>query len=128
MDSLETGADKVVRVPANIMGLLRQSYDSREKVLDWILALTVVIVLVWIFRDQLLGMVASDATDPNAGRADEPTPNLDVRGAFPFRGTGPDLYSYNMPVSREIRYSVGPSATRVPGNPAVPPSYSADAT
>jgi hypothetical protein len=116
------------RIPANIMGLLRQSYDSREKILDWVLAIGVTLALVYAFRDELQSLVGSpDQAGPNTGRSPEPQPNQNIAGAFPNAGTEggrwPGLYAYNMPSSRDIRYTVGPSATAPPVNPSNPPEY-----
>lgn len=115
-------AETTVRLPANIMGLIRQSYDSREKVLDWCLAIGVVGSLAWVFRDQISGFCAAEP-GPNAGRTDPPEPNQDVRNAFRSAPARPDIYTYNMPSSRNIRYRVGPSMTAPPGNPSGPPAY-----
>ena len=119
-------AEQTVRIPAGVMGLLRQSYDSRERVLDWCLAIGVTVTLAWAFRGQLRDMCGLDG-DPsvNAGRDDPPQPSQDVDGAFPLR-TGNDVYTYNMPVSRRIVYRAGPSGTGLPTDPAAPPTYSPD--
>lgn len=127
-DDIAAAADHAVRVPAGIMALLRQSYDSREKVLDWLLAIGVVAALVWAFRDDIRSSIGiTSATDPNLGRTDPAVPSMDVRGAFPGAGrTGgrwPALYAYNMPASRAFRYAAGPSGTRPPTDPSVPPDY-----
>lgn len=121
--ALTDTADATVRVPANIMSLLRQSYDSREKVLDWILAITVAGLMVLVFRENLSEILFPDA-GPNAGRADEPVPNQALASAFPYAGRSTDrLYTYNLPPSRDIRYARGPSATRPPGNPSLPVAF-----
>ena len=118
-----TAAERqTVRLPANLMALVRQSYDSREKVLDWMLALGVVGSLAWVFRDQLKGWCTLDP-GPNAGRADEPQPNQDVAGAFRPACARPDLYTYNMPPARNVRFSIGPTMSPPPSNPASPPGY-----
>ena len=124
-------ADETIRVPSNIMGLLRHSYDSREKVLDWMLAIGVVVALTFAFRDDLRSMLGvSGDVGPNAGRKAPPVPNQDIGTAFPNAGPSggrwPALYNYNMPVSRDIRYGVGPSATRPPDNPSQPATYVED--
>jgi hypothetical protein len=121
-------ARDTVRVPANIMGLLRQSYDTREKALDWCLAIAVVAALTFAFRDEIRGMFdAQPNPDPNAGMDPEPQANVNVRGAFPDAGPSggrwPALYAYNMPSSRIIRMSVGPSGVGTPANPSANPSF-----
>jgi hypothetical protein len=114
---------RTVRVPANMWRLIRQSYDSREKVLDWCLAIGVVIALVWAFRDQLLN-VLWPVPDPNAGRSDAPLPNQDVATALPAGNPArSDIYTYNMPVSRQIKYGSVPSGVGPPSNPSLPPLY-----
>ena len=126
---VSTAADSAgrttVRVPANVLRLIRQSYDTREKVLDWLLAICVVVVLAYVCRDEIRGVLGMpDADDPNAGRHDDPQVNQDVQEAFqPYGGLRPSLYTYAMPVSRSIRYSAPPLGTRVPDNPSLPPGY-----
>lgn len=115
-------ATETVRIPAGVMGLLRQSYDTREKVLDWCLAIGVTAALTFMFRDTIMTWFVPDP-DPNAGRADAPQPSQDVRGAFPFKGFGTDIYTYNMPVSRRIKWGIGPSGTAPPTDPSAPPAF-----
>ena len=114
-------AEATVRVPSNIMGLLRQSYSNREKMLDWMLAIGCALALCWAYRDTLLGL-AAPPTDPNTGR---PTmvPNQNTPGAFPNTARQPRFYSYNLPPSRKIAYAIGPSGTMPPANPSQPPRY-----
>lgn len=114
--------ERLVRVPNGIMALLRQSYDSRERVLDWMLAIGVACGLVYAFRDELRGFIASPE-DANAGRTDDLEPNQNIPGAFPNTAQRPDLYSYNMPAARNIRYGIGPSSVPPPANPANPPAF-----
>jgi hypothetical protein len=121
----ETAARETVRLPANLMSLVRQSYDSREKILDWCLAIGVVASLAWVFRDQIIS-VCSAEPGPNAGRRDAPQPNQDVANAFRPAKARADIYTYNMPPSRKIRYGIGPSSTRPPGNPSLPPTFEDD--
>lgn len=128
---LDMAANQTIRVPSNIMGLLRQSYDSREKMLDWMLAIGVTVALVVAFRDELRSMlgVSGDA-GPNVGRRAPSVPNQDLGSAFPYAGrTGgryPALYAYNMPTSRNFRYGIGPSGTRPPDNPSTVATYDKD--
>lgn len=126
-------ANQTTRIPANLMGLLRQSYDTREKALDWILAIFVCAALVYAFRDQLVGLASSvsqndpAAGDPNTGRAASIYPDMDISTAFPLAGTKggrwPALYAYNMPASRNLRYQAGPSSGAPPNDPSVPNQY-----
>lgn len=120
--------DTVVHIPANLMGLIRQSYDSREKVLDWLLAISVVVVMAYVFRDEIRSCFVVDPS-ANTGRTDEVQPSQDIQGAFPYGGRNTDrLYTYNMPSSRNYRYTVGPSSTRPPNNPSAPPDFSQEET
>jgi len=124
-------SEHVVRVPANMMRLLRESYDTRQKQLDWWLALAVAGALCWAFRDQLMGIVGlSDAT-ANAGAYPHMKPNQDIGQAFPTpsgatgagRGTVWNGYTYNLPPSRQLKEARGPSATRQPWSPSLAPSF-----
>lgn len=120
---LSNTAAETIRVPRNIMGLLRQSYDTREKILDWMLALFVTGALVWAYRDELWNCIAPDP-DTNAGRDDPPQPSQNVNEALPPDDiTNAKVYTYNLPSSRNIRYSIGPSNVPPPGNPSNPPAY-----
>ncbi len=130
-EAVATEGGRLVRVPANIMGLLRQSYDTREKVLDWCLAIGAAATMAYVFRDEigtLFSGALPDLSDgPDAGRTDDMQPNQNVSGALPpFNRLRASLYSYNLPPSRAIRYGVGPSGTMPPSNPADTPSYSTD--
>lgn len=125
---LAEAADGTIRVPANLMHFIRASYDSREKMLDWMLAFGVVGALTYAFRDELRSLIGvTGNVTANVGRADNPVPNQDIESAFPDAGPSggrwPALYAYNMPVSRAIRYDIGPSGTRPPSNPSDPASY-----
>lgn len=124
-DDAAFAADETVRIPRNVMGLLRQSYDTREKVLDWALAFIVAGALAWAFKDEIRSMFLAPNPDPNAGKAPDPQPNVNLGSAFPGAGQSggrwPALYAYAMPSSRDIRASVGPNGTRPPSNPSNPP-------
>ena len=119
----DAAESQTIRVPRNVMRLLEQSYGSREKVLDWMLALGVAATMVWVFRGQLAAMVGSVDTDPNVDRAGPLKPNTDLAGAFPASQRRPDLYTYNMPSSRALRNNPAPGGTGVPQDPSAPPSY-----
>lgn len=112
-------ATQTVRLPANLMGILRESYDSRQKVLDWMLSIAVVVVAVYAFWPTLKDLLNSEKII---------TPSQDVAGALPDVFAQPvpaSIYTYNMPSSRsKIRTGIGPSATRPPVNPSRPPSFS----
>jgi hypothetical protein len=122
-DNLSDTSASMIRVPSNLMAHIRASYDSREKVLDWMLAFGVAIAMVWAFRDDIRTMLAVPNADPNVGRSPDQQPNQDVAGAFPASAVRPDLYSYNMPRSRRTRYAAGPSGTQPPSDPSQSPSY-----
>ena len=123
-DVAERAADEVIKVPAGLMGLLRQSYDTREKVLDWMLSFAVVWVMVILFRQQLTEMWGQRNLGPNAGRKDNLVPNQDLASMIGAVGDiPPGIYTYNMPSSRMIRYARGPSGTRVPSDPSATPVY-----
>jgi hypothetical protein len=127
MSTIETAAgdaaDRVVRIPANLMGLLHQSYDSRQKVLDWMLAIGTVALLAWAFREQITAVISPPLDDPDAGLNDPAVPNMDLAGAFPASGKRPDLYTYNMPGSRIGSHPFGPTVTRMPRDPSTQPTY-----
>lgn len=109
--------NEAVKLPANLMGLLRESYDSRQKVLDWLLAGSVAVVCVWAFWPQLTSLAATGGPV---------TPNQDVDGALPSLWKQPlpaNVYTYNMPSSRRIRDGYGPSGTRTPFNPSSQPDF-----
>lgn len=108
---------ETVKLPANLMGILRESYDSRQKVLDWMLAGSVVVVCLWAFWPQLTSLAATGGPV---------TPNQDVKGALPSvwkQQTPANVYTYNMPSSRKIRSGVGPSGTRAPFDPSSQPDF-----
>lgn len=130
-DDLGDAADKTIRVPANLMHFIRQSYDTREKMLDWMLAIGVTAALTYAFRDELRTLIGiTNNVDANTGRDDNPVPNQDIGSAFPHAGTTggrwPALYNYNMPTSRRIRYDAPPSGTRPPDNPSHVATYDKD--
>lgn len=128
LDAAEVGAAaeaagrETVRIPSNVMGLLRRSYDTREKMLDWLLAFVVAGVMIYAFRGPLLGFVWA-TSDPEEGKPDPPVPNSAVGQAFPNTGIPSRIYTYNMPSSRNYRNFPGPSGTRPPENPSCPPDY-----
>lgn len=105
--------EETVAIPANIMGLLRQSYDSREKMLDWLLAIATVGVVVAVFWPQLRAI---------SGRKDM-LPNDNVSGALPNKGGYTDYLTYNLPPTRQLRARIGPSVTRIPFPPGSGPWY-----
>jgi hypothetical protein len=121
--------EETIRIPRNVYGLLRQSYDTREKVLDWLLAFAVVGALIYAFRDQLLAAcipkVLPDEHDtPEAGRYEDMQINQNVAGALPQgQQAKANVYTYNLPPSRNIRHGVGPSGTRPPNDPGAPPVF-----
>ena len=123
--SLDALEGETIRVPRNIMGLLRQSYDSREKVLDWLLAFSVALALAYLFQDQIRSLFLPDP-DVNANLDDPPQPSQAVDEAIPpCNATVAKIYTYNLPPSRIFRNDRGPSMTPPPANPSAPPSYPA---
>lgn len=118
---LSDAATASVRVPGDILQLVRQSYDTRQKALDWLLALSVAGALVWAFQDELKAWIWPANLPPDAGRDATPQPNQDVAGAYPFYGRGPDRLSYNLPPSRSLQYGRVQSAVGLPSNPSAPP-------
>lgn len=114
---------QTVRIPANLYHFVRKSYDSREKVLDWCIAITLVAVMAYVFRDQIRAAVQPDAS-LNTGRADDPEPNQDYADALPAgQRARADVYTYNLPPSRGIAYRTAPSGIPTPGNPSLPPVF-----
>lgn len=119
---IEAGA--TIRLPANMLGMLREAYGSREKTLDWIIAGIVTVTMIWVFWGTWkAGAVGGDV---NAGRVDNFVPNMDVDGAFP-KDNGvvvpTNLLTYNMPVSRRQAYQRGPSMVNLPRNPSYPAAF-----
>lgn len=111
-------ARETIRIPSNVMGLLRESYDTRQKVLDWMLSIGVIAVLIWAFWEPLGSLFG--------GQDMKPSQNVSgVGGALPPRQTAPaNIYTYNLPSSRRmIRTGVGPTGTRPPNNPSNPPGF-----
>lgn len=110
-------------IPANLMAILRQSHDARERMLDWVLAIGVSAVLVYAFRDSIAGWFAGHSDDPNTGRAEPPKPDPDA-DAWKTGNPAVDYVSYNMPRSRAYRWGVAPIPTLPPRNrqrPPIPP-------
>jgi hypothetical protein len=123
-DVAERAADEVIKVPAGLMGLLRQSYDTREKVLDWMLSFAVVWVMVILFRQQLTEAWGQRDLGPNVGREDSLVPNQNLASMIGAADDiPPGIYTYNMPSSRMLKHSRGPSGTRVPTDPSATPVY-----
>jgi len=125
IDLDETAAD-TIRVPRNIMGLLRRSYDTREKVLDWMLAIFVATALAWMFRDQFVSLFWVTDPTPNAGRDDPPIPSQNVNEALdPGNEIPARVYTYNLPKSRTTKYFPGPSSNTIPTDPSQPARFPA---
>jgi hypothetical protein len=128
-EAAEAAGEATVRIPRNVYGLLRESYDSREKVLDWLLAFAVVAALIYAFRDQLLAVcmpkVIPDEHDtPEAGRHEDMVPNQNIAGALPVaQKARSNVYTYNLPPSRDLRHGMGPSGTRPPDDPGAAPMF-----
>jgi hypothetical protein len=119
-------ADQTIRLPKNVLRLIRQSYSSRERVLDWTLAIFVAAAMCYVFKAQLMGMFAGDPSI-NAGATPSQVPNQNVGDAFPTtQYATPNIYTYNMPVSRNLERRFGPILTRVPHDPSLPLEYPDD--
>jgi hypothetical protein len=119
----DAAATETVRVPRDLLAHFRQTYDTREKLLDWMLAAGVVAALLWAFRDELWSSWGWGEAGVNAGRAGPSQPTQDTSGLACSSATRPDLYNYNAPFSRYLRYAIGPAGTAPPGNPSLPPAF-----
>lgn len=110
-------AKGTIRIPSNVMGLLRESYDTRQKVLDWMLSIGVIAVLVWAFWSPLGELFG--------GKDIKPSQNVSgPGGALPKQVAPANIYTYNLPPSRRgIRTGIGPSLTRPPHNPSTAPGF-----
>jgi hypothetical protein len=117
------GYDEIFKVPTGVMDLVRKSYDTRQRVLDWTLAIMIVTLIAFTFRAQLAAFYSS-CTNANAGKTDL-APNMNVKEAVGKTGQKVEnLYTYNMPPARKLIASrVGPSSVRVPLNPSTGPLY-----
>jgi hypothetical protein len=127
LEDTATGAyEEVVRIPSGVMNLVRQSYDSRDKVLDWMLAIGVAAAMAYAFRHQLLGFMFT-TNGPNAGKTDL-VPNQAASQAIGKTGQPVEtIYTYNMPKARTtIADRVGPSSVRKPFNPGYGPQYAVE--
>jgi hypothetical protein len=128
-EAAEAAGETTIRIPRNVYAMLRESYDSREKVLDWLLAFAVVAALVYAFRDQLLAcvmpkVIPDEHDTPEAGRHEDMMPNQNIAGALPARQAAQsNIYTYNMPPSRNLRHGMGPSGTRPPDDPGQAPAF-----
>jgi hypothetical protein len=113
--------EQVINIPSGVMDLVRKSYDTRDKVLDWMLAVGVVATLVYVFWNQICSLL------PSALDKYDIMPNQDVTGALGKTPCQPvsNIYTYNMPPARKnISDRVGPSSVRVPTNPGNGPQFS----
>jgi hypothetical protein len=115
----------VVHIPSGVMDLVRQSYDSRERVLDWMLAIAVVGVLLYLMGPKF-NLSFTKLVGVNADKIDL-MPNQDVAAAVGTNQPVETIYTYNMPIARRnIAYNVGPTSVRKPFNPKFGPQYNAD--
>jgi hypothetical protein len=122
VDILETAADDTIEIPRNVMGLLRQSYDTRQKMLDWMLAIGVALLMGWAFRAELMGLLAP-SYDVNDGTQDNYQPNMNLGEALRTDGVPSQIYTYNLPPSRNVRTDPTPQGVGLPSNPSQPPMY-----
>jgi len=116
----EHAAEEMTRIPANLMAVLRHSYDTREKVLDWLLSLAVVACMAFTFRAQLRGVFnrinpGSAPLRPNEAMPDNGSPNCTGR-VVSF------LYTNNQG-PRTARTGRVPTGTRPPISPNRAPGY-----
>ena len=112
-ENVGRASEEVLRIPAGVMNLLRQSYSTRETVLDWMLAAAVVAVCAYAVWP-MLKRPRLDKTDMK--------PNQDVKEAV----GGVDsiykrTYTYNLPPGRRVAHRVGPSPFSAPRPPIVGP-------
>lgn len=119
---LNETTEQVVRLPSGVLRLVRESYDSRERVLDWMLAFFVSGALIYVFWDQLSSL-ASPSKSANAGLPDV-IPNNDIKNAVGNGQPVGNYFTYNMPTSRQYASRIGNANTRIPFNPADGPQYS----
>ena len=115
-DPIEQGYEEVVKIPSGVMGLVRKSYDTREKILDWMLAIAVVSVLVYLFHDKIKFPLRPSTYNVNLGKQDM-VPTQDAEEALKTEHATKNVYTYNMPASRAIKEHIGPSGVRIPFNP-----------
>lgn len=117
-------SEQVIRLPSGVVRLVRQSIDSRERVLDWMLALAVAGTMLYVFWDQVCGLV-NPSKSVNAGLGDT-QPNYDGKtmGGDGIQSVS-TFITYNMPSSRKFAQRVGPSNIRIPDNPQNGPQFEA---
>ena len=115
-DDAGRASEEILRIPAGVMNLLRQSYSTREKVLDWLLAGAVAAVALYAAWP-MLKRRRLDQTDM--------VPNQDVKGALGAAGSVDTVYkqtyTYNLPPGRRIAHRVGPSPYSAPRPPIIGP-------
>jgi hypothetical protein len=122
--TLNSTYEETVRIPSGVMQLVRQSYDTRDKVLDWMLAIFVAGALIYVFRAPLMAMVKPDLSI-NAGKVDVVPDNAICEAVGNGQPVG-KIYTYNMPQSRQnIASRIGPSSVRMPYNPGYGPQFNA---
>jgi hypothetical protein len=150
---LSAAAESGVRLPANIMGMLREAYAERENALDWLLASVVVVVMgvvYWKVVRNPIGPMSDDVEnrkvsalraanvgqnvpikpDPNATAA-KAMPDSGISGSLAAFNTVPSanwypsapVLTYNLPPSRAIPAGRGPTLTRKPDSPSTQPRF-----
>jgi hypothetical protein len=121
-DLADNATEQVIRLPSGVVRLVRQSIDSRERVLDWMLAFAVAGTMLYVFWDQVCGLVAPSKS-ANAGLTDS-QPNYDGKtmGGDGVKSVS-TFINYNMPSSRRFANRVGPSNIRIPDNPQNGPQF-----
>ena len=120
-------AKDTIRIPAGVMGMLQQSYSTRERQLDWLLAIVAVGATMYAFWDQIAGACGYAGKVGAGTEIPDHRPNEDVTSALP-RDPSAKLYNYNMPASRNMAWRRGPSMNPIPNNPSFTPAYPVDPT
>lgn len=114
-ETVEKVANETARVPGNLMRLLEHSYGTRERQLDWLLALVAVSATVFAFWPQLRGAIYPAAKNLR--------PNDDVAGALPADPSARYM-TYNLPPARtNIAHRRGPTMVPIPNNPSYTPAF-----
>jgi hypothetical protein len=104
---------EVLKVPAGVMRMLEQSYGTRERQLDWLLAIIAVGATTFAFWPQLKGCIWPLPKDMK--------PNDEVT-QIP-KHPGARVMTYNLPPSRALAVRRGPTVVPIPNNPSFSPTF-----
>lgn len=118
------GVEEIARVPQGVMRLLQQSYATRERHLDWLLALVAVGAVVYAFWPQICDGVKQGKAGVGTNNPDS-KPNDDIKGAL-SDNPSVRLYTYNLPAARNFAPRRGPTVVPTPQNPSFSPAYPVD--